>query len=808
MTITSNAGSDVAAVEMVSVTVDGVTIEVPKGTLAIRAAELLGVEIPRFCDHPLLDPVAACRACLIEVEGMPKPAPACAQVVADGMNIRTQMSSPVAREAQEGVLEFLLLNHPLDCPVCDKGGECPLQNQAMSVGRPESRFDGEKRLFDKPVNVSAEILLDRERCVSCARCTRFADQIAGDPMLELLERGAKQQVGTAADQPFDSYFSGNTVQICPVGALTSAAYRFRARPFDLVSVPTTCEHCASGCSLRTDYRRGTVTRRLAWDDPAVNEEWNCDKGRFAFPYLREGRIAGPMVRENGELRPASWPEALDIAARGLAAAGAATGVLVGGRATVEDAYAYSRFARVALGSDNIDFRVRESSGEEAVFLSALIAGSPVTTTYASLEQAPIVLTVALEPEDESPIVFLRLRKAARAGRTRIVSVGAVATKGLAKVRGELISALPGAEAQAIQTLPADIKSALGQPGAIILVGERIAAVSGGPSALAALAAETGASLAWVPRRAGERGALDAGALAGLLPGGRQLLDPTARTEVAAAWGIDPDELPTGIGLAGEQLLMAAREGRLAALITGGVELADYPDHELAEAAIAGAGFIIALENHHSAITERADVVFPVAVVTEKSGTFLDWEGRPRPFGQVFRDSLAQSDAMVLGMIATTMERRLGVHDVAGIRRELGALGPWGGQRSLAPAYGAWSAPVTSAPRDGALLALVAWRALIDAGVMQEGEPFLAATARPVVAVMSARTAASLGHPAAVLVAGPKGNVELPVQVGEVIDGVVVLPLNSPGCSVYRDLGVRIGDAVSVRAAEAREGGRS
>lgn len=803
MTMTSSTRSDLAAVEMVSVTVDGVTIEVPKGTLAIRAAELLGVEIPRFCDHPLLDPVAACRACLIEVEGMPKPQPACAQVVSDGMHIRTQMSSPVAREAQEGVLEFLLLNHPLDCPVCDKGGECPLQNQAMSVGRPESRFDGEKRVFDKPINVSAEILLDRERCVSCARCTRFADQIAGDPMLELLERGAKQQVGTAADQPFDSYFSGNTVQICPVGALTSAAYRFRSRPFDLVSVPTTCEHCASGCSLRTDYRRGTVTRRLAWDDPDVNEEWNCDKGRFAFPYLREGRITTPMIREDGELRPASWPEALDAAARGLAAAGSSTGVLVGGRATVEDAYAYARFARVALGSDNIDFRVRESSSEEAAFLAAVIAGTPVTTTYASLEQAPIVMTVALEPEDESPIVFLRLRKAARTGRMRIVNVGAVATKGLAKVRGELVAALPGAEAQALVTLPADVKSALGQPGAVILVGERIASVVGGPSAVAALATETGASLAWVPRRAGERGALDAGALAGLLPGGRQLVDPTAREQVAAAWGIDASELPADVGLAGEQLLIAASEGRLAALITGGVELADYPDRELAEGAIEGAGFVIALENHHSAITERADVVFPVAVVTEKSGTFMDWEGRSRPFGQVFRDSLAQSDAMVLGMIATTMERRLGVHDVAGIRREIGDLGQWGGQRAPVPAHAPANIPV-----DGDRLVLVAWRALIDSGVMQEGEPFLAATARPVVASMSVRTAVSLGNPAAVIVTGPKGSVEVPVQVGEVIDGAVVLPLNSPGCSVYRDLGARIGDAVSVRAAEAREGGRS
>ncbi|MDQ5974673.1 MAG: NADH-quinone oxidoreductase subunit, partial [Actinomycetota bacterium] len=243
MTITGNSGStpgtDVdVPVDTIGVEVDGVEMRVPKGTLVIRAAELLGIEVPRFCDHPLLDPVAACRACLIEVEGMPKPQPACAQVLSDGMKVRTQLSSDVAREAQEGVMEFLLLNHPLDCPVCDKGGECPLQNQAMSVGRPESRFTGEKRTFDKPINVSAQILLDRERCVSCARCTRFADQIAGDPMIELLERGAKQQVGTAADEPFDSYFSGNTVQICPVGALTSAAYRFRSRPFDLVSTPT------------------------------------------------------------------------------------------------------------------------------------------------------------------------------------------------------------------------------------------------------------------------------------------------------------------------------------------------------------------------------------------------------------------------------------------------------------------------------------------------------------------------------------------------------------------------------------------
>ena len=795
MTMTSNAGSEAAVVEQVSVTIDGVTISVPKGTLAIRAAELLGVEIPRFCDHPLLDPVAACRACLIDVEGMPKPAPACAQVVAEGMNIRTQMTSPIAREAQEGVMEFLLLNHPLDCPVCDKGGECPLQNQAMAVGRPESRFDGEKRTFEKPINVSAEILLDRERCVSCARCTRFADQIAGDPMLELLERGAKQQVGTAADQPFDSYFSGNTVQICPVGALTSAAYRFRSRPFDLVSVPTTCEHCASGCSLRTDYRRGTVTRRLAWDNPEVNEEWNCDKGRFAFPYLREGRITTPMIREDGVLRPASWPEALEAAARGLAAAGASTGVLVGGRSTVEDAYAYARFARVALGSDNIDFRVRASSDEEAQLLRSSVAGSPVTTTYESLEQAPTVLTVAFEPEDESPIVFLRLRKASRSGRTRVINIGAVATKGLSKVSGELVAALPGGEVAAINELSAEIRAALSAPGAVILVGERIAGIAGGPTAVLELAHSTGAALAWIPRRAGERGALDAGALAGLLPGGRPLSDDAARADVARAWDVSVESLPSTAGLCGDALLFALAGGSIAALITGGVELADFADPKLAVAAIDAVPFVVSLENHHSAITERADVVLPVAVVTEKSGTFLDWEGRPRPFTQVHRDSLASSDAVVLGMIAATMDVALGASDVLGIRRELGGLGAWTGARSAAPSV----RNAATVPTVDGQLTLSSWRALIDSGVMQEGEPFLAATARPVVVLVSAAVAQSLGSPESVTVTGPTGSLTLPLEIGNVIDGAVVLPMNSPGCSIARDLGVRNGDGVDVRA---------
>ncbi len=790
MTITNSTGSEVDIhVDMITAVIDGVEVRVPKGTLVIRAAELLGIEVPRFCDHPLLDPVAACRACLIEVDGMPKPQPACAQVLSDGMQVHTQYSSEVARVAQEGVMEFLLLNHPLDCPVCDKGGECPLQNQAMSVGRPDSRFDGTKRHFEKPISVSAQILLDRERCVSCARCTRFAEQIAGDPMIDLLERGAKQQVGTASDEPFDSYFSGNTVQICPVGALTSASYRFRSRPFDLVSVPTTCEHCASGCALRTDYRRGVVTRRLAWDDPSVNEEWNCDKGRFAFAYQAHGRLSGPLVRENGELRPASWPEAIETAARGLAAAAGNVGILVGGRSTIEDAYAYSRLARTVLGTDSIDFRARASSDEETAFLASSVAGTPINVSYEALESAPAVLLVALEPEDESPIVFLRLRKAARSG-TKVLSVSATTTRGLEKVAGTLIAARPGQEASVLASLDDDTRALLSAPGAVILVGERVAGSAGAATAALALSRQTGAALGWVPRRAGERGALDAGALAGLLPGGRPLTDPSARAQVAAAWGIEESSLPAAPGLDGCALLDAAAAGELGALLIGGVELADFPDPDLALAAVEGVGFVVSLENHHSAVTALADVVLPVAVVTEKSGTFLDWEGRPRPFGQVFRDALTMHDARVLSMIAGAMGRSI-PGDVAAIRKELGSLGPWTGARTPAPQTEAEAGP------DGVVVA--SWRQLIDAGLMQEGEPYLAATARPTVARMSVATAEQVGVAESVVVTGPKGSVALPLEIDDVVDGVIWLPTNSPGCQIHADLGVVAGDAVTITA---------
>ena len=495
---TTEPTHDAPAVEMVNLTIDDVPISVPKGTLVIRAAELIGVQIPRFCDHPLLDPVGACRQCLVEVEGQRKPMASCTITCTPDMVVRTQLTSEAADKAQHGVMELLLINHPLDCPVCDKGGECPLQNQAMSNGRAETRFEDVKRTFPKPIPISAEVLLDRERCVLCARCTRFSQQIAGDPFIELLERGALQQVGIAPGEPFSSYFSGNTVQICPVGALTNTAYRFRARPFDLVSSPSACEHCASGCAQRTDHRRGKVLRRLAGDDPEVNEEWNCDKGRWAFTYAGVGdRITTPQIREDdGKLRSASWSEALRVAATGLAAAAGRAGVLVGGRSTVEDAYAYSKFARMVLGTNDIDFRSRAHSDEEAEFLAADVAGRPMNVTYADLEKAPAVLLAGFEPEEESPIVFLRLRKAARNNGVQVLAVAPFATRGLTKMSGRLIRATPGAEAAALDELAEE--TLLNQPGAIILVGERLATSPGALSAASRLAAATGARLGWVP----------------------------------------------------------------------------------------------------------------------------------------------------------------------------------------------------------------------------------------------------------------------------------------------------------------------
>ena len=781
---------DAPPVEMVTLTIDGTEVSVPKGTLVIRAAELMGVQIPRFCDHPLLEPVGACRQCLVDVEGQRKPLASCTTTVAPDMVVRTQFTSEAADRAQQGVMELLLINHPLDCPVCDKGGECPLQNQAMSNGRAETRFEDVKRTFPKPIAVSSQVLLDRERCVLCARCTRFSDQIAGDRFIDLLERGAQQQVGIAPGEPFQSYFSGNTVQICPVGALTGTAYRFRARPFDLVSSPSVCEHCSSGCAQRTDHRRGSVLRRLAGDDPEVNEEWNCDKGRWAFTYTGVGdRLTTPLVRDGGELRAASWSEALGVAAAGLTSARGRAGVLVGGRATVEDAYAYAKFSRIVLNSNDIDFRARPHSDEEAEFLAHHVAGAPMTVTYSDVEKAPAVLLAGFEPEEESPIVFLRLRKAMRRSALRVLSIAPFASRGLEKLAGTLISARPGEEAGALSEL--ERHELLSMPGALILVGERLATSPGALSAAGRLAASTGARLAWVPRRAGERGALEAGALPNLLPGGRPVADERARAATAAAWGVD--RLPDTVGRDTEAILAAARVGELQALLVGGVELADLPDPAAALAAVESASFVVSLELRESDVTRRADVVFPVAPAVEKAGSFVNWEGRQRRFEAALRTN-AIPDSRVLNFLADEVGVDLGLPTAEAADADRARLGLWSGQRVAAPQI----SPEPVHPRAGEVV-LAGWRMLLDAGRLQDGEPHLAGTARPAVARLSAATAGDVGVAAGELVAvsTERGAVTLPVEITDMVDGVVWLPLNSAGSAVHATLGVTVGQPVAI-----------
>jgi NADH-quinone oxidoreductase subunit G len=794
------------ATDLVNLTIDGIPISVPKGTLVIRAAEQIGIQIPRFCDHPLLEPVGACRQCLVEVGGQRKPIASCTVPVTEGMEVLTQISSPVADKAQQGIMEMLLINHPLDCPVCDKGGECPLQNQAMSNGRAETRFVEAKRTFAKPVNISAQVLLDRERCVLCARCTRFSKQIAGDPFIDMFERGALQQVAIYEDTPFESYFSGNTIQICPVGALTSAAYRFRSRPFDLVSSPSVCEHCSGGCALRTDHRRGKVMRRLAGEDPEVNEEWNCDKGRFAFTYgQRPDRITTPLIRDtDNTLVPASWREALAVVAERLEAERGRVGVVVGGRLTVEDNYAYAKFARVALDTNDIDFRARPHSVEEAQFLAAHVVGrgvehgTPGQVTYRGLEQAPVVLLVGLEVEEEAAGVFLRLRKAYLKRNQPVYSLAPFTSSGLFKCGGALLETVPGDEPAMVERILAGewgVLDKLREPGAIIAVGERAGAIPGALSAVSKLAATSGASIAWIPRRAGERGALEAGAAPHLLPGGRPVTNEAARREIGRAWGLA--DLPQANGRDTAGIFAAAAAGELKVLVLGGVDTDDLPDPHAALTALSIVDFVVSLEMRPSEVTERADVVFPIPPVAEKEGTYLNWEGRARPFAQALRGATTMTDLRVLEAIADEMDRSIGLRDAADARAELAALGTWSGPRPVAPSIGAAARPTPTAGE----AVLATWRMLLDLGRLQDGEPHLARTARKPVVRLSAATAAEIGAAdrSLVVVSGDRGTVRLPLAITDMPDRVVWLPTKSPGSAVLRDLGSRAGAVVRIHA---------
>jgi NADH-quinone oxidoreductase subunit G len=810
MTVTASKAAPDAAVEqredLITLTIDDIEVSVPKGTLVIRAAELIGVEIPRFCDHPLLDPVGACRQCLVEVPDggtgrpIPQPQASCTLEVAAGMKIKTQLTSPIAEKAQRGNMEFLLINHPLDCPICDKGGECPLQNQALSHGYAESRFTDEKRTYPKPINISPNVLLDRERCVLCARCTRFSEQIAGDPFIALIERGALQQVGIYEREPFESYFSGNTIQICPVGALTSAAYRFRSRPFDLVSTPSIAEHDACGSAIRVDHRRGIVMRRLAGDDPDVNEEWITDKDRFAHRYGDgEDRLTRPLVRDGNVLRPASWPEAIDVAVQGLKAAGSSVGVLTGGRLTLEDAYGYSKFARAVLDTNNIDSRARQHSSEEADFLAHLVAGIGHHVSFADLENASSVLLVCLEPEEEAGMIFLRLRKAFRKKGLASWTLAPYQSNGVRKMGTQVISCAPGDEAGLLDQLypEGDViddqltKISLDE-NSVILIGERAAGLSGTFSACHRLAERTGARLAWVPRRAGDRGAVEAGCLPNLLPSGRPVADAAARVDVQTTWG--SDSLPSLEGRDADEILIGAADGELRALVVAGVDPNDFVDPQAVLEGLEAVSFLVSMETRASLVTERADVVFPVSLMHQRAGTFVNWEGRRRHFDVVIQPPNDMSDLRVLAALADALGSDLGFRTPAEARAELDELGVWEGERSEAPDYAAGE----PAEPSGNSAVLSSWRMALDESRALDGEPYLQATARAPEARLSRSTAAAAGISTVAKISNDRGAITLPAVIdAEMVDGVVWLPSRAPGLGIPQHLAATAGDLVTI-----------
>jgi len=822
------SGQD-AAVDLVTLTIDGVEVRVPKGTLIIRAAEQIGTIVPRFCDHPLLDPIGACRQCVVEVEGAPKPVMSCTATVAPDMVVRTHLTSDLARRGQEGTLELLLVNHPLDCPMCDKGGECPLQDQALAHGRNTSTFVDQKRKFDKPVAVSPQVLLDRERCVLCARCTRFSEQISGDPFIELFERGALEQVAIYEDEPYHSYFSGNVIQICPVGALTSTTYRFKARPFDVVTAPSVCDGCASGCSQTVQARRGEVQRQLARTNMAVNEMWNCDKGRFGFQHLTHPqRLTVPMERIDGQLVETTWSAALRRIAAAVTASHAAgpgrTALVTGGRLADEDAYLASRYARTVLATDLVEHRTRFAPADEAIARAVLLAGGlggGMNATYADVEAAPVLLVVALDTEEEAPILHLRLRKSWRAGRSKVVPVGpALGT--LASLAWRRIVSLPGAEAAALTGLAAsladrtdDVAAALADArdagtAPVVLVGERAGA--GTLAAAHALAAAVGGRVGFVPRRSGDAGGLAAGLAPGVLPGGRLLADAADRAEVEAVWGalpaaLAPDAGSAGVagagtaagtvaGLAG--ILEAAAAGLIDVLHLAGCDLARDADApalaERALARVAASGTVVVQDLALTDTAARfADVLLPVTATQERAGTRTDWEGRAQQFSRAIDGpKLAQDDWEAFVQLAALLGHDLAAPSLAAARSQIATLGlratPHAMPSAAAETGMVGDGAARAVVQEGTLVAVVR-SLLLDRGTMLAGSDDLLATAREATITLARRDADARGIADGDLVAvsgavgrsgaGAGAIIELPaVVVDDVLPGVVLLPRSS------------------------------
>jgi NADH-quinone oxidoreductase subunit G len=678
--------------EQVRITLDGREVEVPNGELLIRAAQEQSVYIPRFCWHERMKPVGMCRMCLVEVEGLRGLQIACATPVYDGMVVNTQTDT--VRKAQDGVLEFLLINHPLDCPVCDRGGECPLQDQTVAFGPGESRYVEEKRHFPKPISISELVLLDRERCIQCGRCTRFAAELAGDPLIDFGGRGEATEVITYPDEPFRSYFSGNTVQICPVGALTARPYRFKARPWDLTTSETACVTCAVQCRGALQSSSNRLVRLLGVDSDPVNQGWLCDKGRYGYEWVHaEERVREPLVRREGELVETTWPEALDAAAEGLHKVVDLHGpesvaVIGGGHGTNEDAYLWARLAKGVLGTDHVDAQLGDGLPADVVL------GLP-RARIADVDRAAAIVLLAPDLKEELPVLYLRVRNAVEELRVPLVELTARDT-GLTEYATTVVRHLPGGAGEAateavgkITELAADrdgdIVVILGRPS----LAEQVDATIHAASVLAQL---PGVRFLSALRRGNVHGAIDLGLAPGFLPG-RVTLD-AGREHFTSAWG----RVPTSRGLDTTGILNAAAEGSINALVLLGADpLADFPDRSLVQRALENVDFVVAVDGFVSDSTRNANVLLPVSVWGEKTGTGTNLEGRVQRLSQ---EVTAEGTTMPDWRIASEIALRFGVdfdlESTAEIRDEIARV---------APAYTGVDASLLARARDGVVVPL-------------------------------------------------------------------------------------------------------
>jgi len=624
--------------KLVTFEIDGREVSAPEGISLVDGAKYGDVEIPYFCYEPKLGPpVGACRMCLVEIEGMPKLQTACSTVVKEGMVVIT--TSDRVKHAQNAIVEFLLVNHPLDCPVCDKGGECPLQDISFGWGPGRSRFIEPKRHFEKPLEISPLVAIDRERCILCYRCVRFSQEIAEDYQLVFLERGDHTFVGTHDGHPYVGPFSGNIIELCPVGALTSTAYRFRARPWDIEDAGSVCLLCPSQCNVKFTTRDDTkVMRVLARDNHEVDDGWLCDKGRFGYQAIHAPeRITQPMMRDGGALRPVSWERALSTAASALKRAGARTAALVGGEATNEEGFLVQHLLRDLLGSPHIDSRL---GGLLEPGQARALARLDFAARVSDIEFAESILVLDTSLVDEAPILDLRVRKALRRNRAKLVVAGS-RPGSLDDSAAAVLRFAPGAAEAALASLAAalggdgdlgdlarragtgadELRAAAGvlsgSGPTVILWGERLSHGGRGSQAIAALLAVArragvpdtdGAGLIEVPVATNARGLREAGCLPNLAPG----LADAAQTGKGA-----PEIAPA---LAGGELS--------ALLLVQSDPLRTHPDRVAWEQALEAAGSVIAFADFVSdSLEEHADVVFPAESYAEKEGTVTHPDGR-------------------------------------------------------------------------------------------------------------------------------------------------------------------------------------